>query len=74
MDKYRRGLPEHRWDGTIVSRAGSRCWIRWDSTPDEISEYPEGDVRYWVDSGRARIQQPTQETLVTKMLRNNSGS
>lgn len=69
MDKYRRNLPETRLVGTIVKRAGSQCWIIWDVEPDVPHPYPEGDVRYWVDSGRARIQQPSKETLITKMLK-----
>lgn len=58
------------WTGTIVKRVSMQCWIVWDDYADgEAFAYPEGDVRYWVDSGRARIQQPVKETLITKMLK-----
>lgn len=69
MDRYRRNLDEHRLVGTIVRRAGSQCWIIWDVEPDNPHSYPEADVRYWVDSGRARIQHPTKETLITKIVK-----
>lgn len=63
FDKYRRGLPEFRKVGTIISRVGSVCAIQWDDE-DEVSTYPEGDVRFWVDSGRARITQPIKKTIL----------
>lgn len=70
MDTYRRGKPEELWTGTIVRRVSMTCWIVWDGYGNgEPFPYPEGDVRFWVDSGRARIQQPTKETLITKMLK-----
>lgn len=69
MDAYRRGRPETIWTGTIVKRVSMTCWIVWDDFDEEPYPYPEGDVRYWVDSGRARIQQPVKETLITKMLK-----
>ena len=68
FDKYRRGLPEHRREGTIVRRAGSNCWIVWDGDDMDAHQYPEADVRYWVDSGRARIQQPVKRTLITEIV------
>lgn len=68
MDKYRRGREEDRWVGTIVRRAASRCWIQWDGA-EGVSEYNDADVRYWVDSGRARIQHPVKETLITKIVK-----
>lgn len=69
FDKYRRNLPEFRKVGTIVSRVGSICAIQWDDDPD-ITQYPEGDVRYWVDTGRARITPPKKKTVFDTMTPN----
>lgn len=67
FDKYRRGTDVRT--GTIVKRVSMQCWIVWDGEDLEPYSYDEGDVRYWVDTGRARIQQPVKETLITKMLK-----
>lgn len=68
MDKYRRGRPEDLRIGTIVRRAGAYCWIVWDGDDSDAHQYAEADVRYWVDSGRARIQQPVKRTLITEIV------
>lgn len=61
MDRYRRGTD--LWLGTIVKRAGSYCWIQWDDV-EGVVQYPEADVRYWVDTDRARITGPEGKTIL----------
>lgn len=51
-----------RWElgfreGTIVNRVGARVGIRWDGA-EEVEVFDEGDVRFAVDLGRARITAP----------------
>jgi hypothetical protein len=61
FDKYRRGTDVRV--GTIMRRVSSQCMIRWEGDP-EIYSCDEGDVRYWVDSGRARISQPKKRNIL----------
>ncbi len=64
FDRYRRGLPEFRRVGTIVRRVSQTAYIRWDDDPENVDPVRESDVRYWLDSGRARLTGPDRQTIL----------
>lgn len=60
--------PYGRWElghrtGVILRRASMTCWIRWDDTL-EVETWNEGDLRYKVDTNRARITAPPGQTIL----------
>lgn len=61
LDKYGRWELGHR-SGKIVKRASQTVWIEW--SDGEIERFAEGDVRYLVDTGRARITSPPTKTIL----------
>ena len=63
VDKYRRWHLGVR-TGTIVKRASMTCWVVWDDDPGEMDRLDEGDVRYWVDTDRARLAPPRRKSLL----------
>lgn len=63
-DKYRRWTPETTRTGVILKRVSQTCWVRWDDDPETIVAYPEGDIRYWVDTNKARLTSPPGRTIL----------